>query len=509
MAQIEKLTGSNPLKILIAAPEMAPFAKAGELGDVISAISGRMSLAGNDVKVFMPKYSSVYQTGIAGQTSSESLTISINGVDYPLRWETYQDKSSGLDIVFVINDDLYHRPNIYTDCNTGLDYDDNDVRYIFLCRAVLEITKQMDWRPDVIHSNEWQTALLPVYLKTLYADDSFFTETLTLLTFQNVASQGVFKKESLLKLGIPSHYLDDPTVFTARGQMNILKAGIRFADKINTVSERYATEVQTVEYGYGLQRALRERNADLMGTLNGVDFTDWNPGEDELVAQKFDNNHLALRTRNKSALQREVGLPVRNKHALISMVATHDDQSGVELFLDVAEDIFKSEVQLVVFGDNKYATELEALQKSFPKQFRFVKSYDQRLLHLFMAGSDMFLMPARSEPCGVNQMYALRYGAVPIVRETGGLADSIIECNTEQQTGSGFIFKAFSSDELFEALTRAQKLYAEKPDWRKLQKRCMTQDFSWNTATSRYQDFYRTTCAAKDTQRTFKGATAV
>lgn len=510
MAMIETLTEKKRLQILLASSEMAPFARTGGLGDVIAALGGRLASAGHDVKVFLPKYSSVYQTGVSGVKSADSSAISINGTDYPLRWEVYHDKLTGLDVVFVINDDLFHRPDIYTDRSTGLDYEDNDVRFIFLSRAALEISRRMKWCPDVVHANDWQTGLLPVYLKTLYADDEFFEDTRSLLTIHNVAYQGVFKKESLLKLGIPGHYMEDPTVFTQRGKMNILKSAIAFADKISTVSERYATEIQTVEYGYGLQRTLRERNADLLGTLNGVDYNIWNPATDELIAEKFDGAHLSAKLKNKSALQKKVGLPVRNKHALLGMVTRLAEQKGIELFLEIADDVLGLDVQMVVLGkgEEKYVRALKELEKRYAKKFRMVNEFDDVLAHQIEAGCDIFLMPSRYEPCGLNQMYSLRYGAVPVVRETGGLADTISEYNREKDSGTGFLFTNFSSDELLEAFCRAHDLYLDKRAWKKLQKRGMACDFSWNTAVGRYEELYRATMAVTERTPVFDGAVA-
>jgi starch synthase len=511
MARIEELTGKDPMKILIASSEMAPFAKTGGLGDVIAALGSRLSLAGHDVKVFLPKFSSVYQTGVSGKTREESRMISINGADYPLRWETYHDKNSGLEVVFVINDDLYHRPDIYTDRETGLDYQDNDVRFIFLSRATLEISKRMKWKPDVAHANDWQTGLIPVYLKTLYREDSFFEGTRSLLTIHNVAYQGVFKKESLLKLGISGDYMLDPAVFTQRGKLNILKAATAHADKLNTVSERYASEIQTVEYGYGLQRALRSRNADLLGTLNGVDYSIWDPSTDVNIAQTYDSSRLSLKAKNKSALQRQVGLPVRNKHAMIGMVTRLTKQKGIELLVEIADDVLGLDVQMVVLGDGdkKYVKALQAIQKRHPKKFRAVIGFDDQLAHQIEAGCDMFMMPSLYEPCGLNQMYSLRYGTVPIVRETGGLADTIVECDNQRDSGNGFVFKNFSSDELLEAFCRAHDLFLDKRSWKKLQKRGMAEDFSWNTAVGRYEKLYRATMIVEEPQMAFEGATAV
>ncbi len=511
MARIEEMTGKGPMNILITTSEMAPFAKTGGLGDVIAALGSRLALAGHDVKVFMPKYSSVYQTGVSGATSSESCNISINGADYPLQWEIYHDKKSGLDVVFVINDELYHRPDIYTDKNTGLDYPDNDVRFIFLSQAALEIAKRLKWKPDIVHANDWQTGLITVYLKTLYGEDPFFKDTRSLLTIHNVAYQGVFKKESLLKLGIPGEYMLDSTVFTHRGKLNVLKAAIAYADKINTVSERYASEMQTVEYGYGLQRAVRARNADLLGTLNGVDYSIWDPSTDENIVQTYDSAHLSLKAKNKSALQRQVGLPVRNKHALLGMVTRLTEQKGIELFEEIADDVLGLDVQIIALGDGekKYVEALQDIQKRHPKKFRLIAGFDDELAHRIEAGCDMFLMPSLYEPCGLNQMYSLRYGTVPIVRETGGLADTIVECDSENDTGNGFVFKNFSSDELLEAFCRAHDLYMDKKSWKKLQKRGMAEDFSWNTAVGRYEKLYRATIVAKEPQVVFEGATAV
>ncbi len=491
---LDETSNRGSLKILICASEMEPFAKTGGLADVTAALSKRLSRAGHEVRLFLPKFKSVYQTGVRGEVSPETLEIFVNGGALPLRWETYRDKANGFEVIFVVNDALFHREQIYQDTPTGLDYEDNDTRFIFFCRAALEIAKKMDWRPDIIHANDWQAALAISLYKTQYADDPFFRNTRSLLTIHNAAYQGVFNKTSLTKLGETAAKQEVVRALTHRGKMNFLKSAIHYADIVNAVSERYAVEIQSSrEYGYGLEGPLRQRNADLFGALNGVDYEVWNPEHDSLIPHQYSSKDLAGKLKNKTALQRELKLAEDTGAPLIGMITRLTEQKGIDLFLEIAEDILSLEVQMAVLGegDRKYAAELQELEKRFPNNFRALIGFDNRMAHLIEAASDMYLMPSRYEPCGLNQLYSLRYGSVPIVRETGGLADTISEYDAKTGEGIGFVFKNYSSDELLEAMCRALDLYPQRDKWVELMKAGMNMDFSWDKSVKRYEQLYR------------------
>ncbi|MCH7878142.1 MAG: glycogen synthase [candidate division Zixibacteria bacterium] len=447
----------GPMKILICSSELEPFAKTGGLADVTAALCKRLARAGHEVKLFLPKFKSVYQTGVRGKMSSDSLEIAFNGSSLPLRWEIYRDKANGFEVVFVVNDDLFHRESMYQDPQTGLDYQDNDTRFFFFCRAALEIAKSLDWRPDIIHANDWQSALVVSLHKTCYADDPFFQNTRSLLTIHNAAYQGVFDKTSLAKLGDWAANQETARAMTHRGKMNFLKSAIHYADIVNTVSERYAVEIQSSpEYGFGLEGALRQRNADLFGALNGVDYEIWDPAVDTLIPYQYSVNDISGKSKNKLSLQRELKLTEDTRPPMIGMISRLTEQKGIDLFLEIAEDILSLDVQMVALGEGgrEYVASLRELEKQFPNNFRALIGFDNRMAHTIEAASDMYLMPSRYEPCGLNQLYSLRYGTAPIVRETGGLADTISEYDPATGEGIGFVFKNYSSDELLEAMCR-------------------------------------------------------
>lgn len=491
------LSGAKaPLKIMICSPEMEPFAQTGGLGDVTAGLSKRLSEAGHDVRVFIPRYKSVFQTGISATQGSGELPIAVNGSTMCARWETYRDKHTGVEVVFVVNDDLFHRDHLYTDKKTGLDYSDNDARFIFFSRAALEVCKALNWAPHIVHANDWQTGLTSVYLKRLYHDDSFFAETRSMLTIHNAAYQGVFDGDALVRLGLGELADGDLARFRKGGKLNMLKAAIHHADTLTTVSERYAVEIQSAsECGRGLERDLRERNEDLHGVLSGVDYDVWDPASDSHIPHHYDSHHLVGKRGNKTALQKKLGFEVEGNTPLIGMISRLTEQKGIELLLEIADDILARDVQVVVLGDGeqRYARALRDIEKRHKGKFRALIGFDKKMAHLIEAGSDMILMPSLYEPCGMTQMYSLRYGSPPIVRETGGLADTISEFDPKTGEGAGFVFKNFSSDEFDAAIVRALTLYSDRDNWQRLMKNCMERDFSWRSAIVRYVELYRQT----------------
>lgn len=480
------------MRIALISSEMEPYAKTGGLGDVTSALSRRLARHGHELKAFLPKYKHVYQTGIH-TTPGDSFTVPLAGNQYSGRWETYTEKISGVEVHFIVNDDLYMRDEIYVDKKTGLDYPDSDLRFAFLCAALFEVLKKLDWCPEIIHANDWQTAACPALLSTTYAKDDLFADTRCVLTIHNAAYQGSFSGKSAQLLGINPSDTAMLEKVTRDGKLNFLKAGVTFADLITAVSERYAVEIQSsAEFGAGLEDTFRSRNNDLHGVINGVDYTIWDPSADDLIAEQYDSDSVEKKAKNKTELQKKVGLPHESKHPIIGMVTRLAAQKGIELFIEIADDILGLDVQMVVLGDgdSKYVSALEKIQKQYPNKFKAIIGFDNKLAHMIEAGADMYLMPSRYEPCGLNQMYSLRYGTPPIVRETGGLADTISETDPAKNTGNGFVFKNFSSDELLEAMCRALDLYRERDKWIALMKRGMKQDYSWDKSASRYEELY-------------------
>ena len=489
----------DKLNIIMASSEMEPFARTGGLGDVTAALCKRLAGMGHEVKMFIPKYKSVYQTGIKAKPSGQNIDIKIGEKSFRITWETYTDKAAGFEVVFIVNDDLYMRETIYHDSRTGLDYPDNDERFILLSRAALEITKKINWRPDIAHAHDWQTSLITVFLRTMYSGDPFFEKTRSLLTLHNVAYQGSFDSSSLSKLNLNGEAEGRTRAFKSGGKVNFLKAGINFADIISAVSERYAVEIQTSrEFGFGLEQTLRNRNSDIYAALNGVDYDIWNPATDKLISPNYDADKLEGKAKNKKALLEKLGFikpkeKITERRPLIGTISRLVDQKGIDLFLEIADDILGLDVYMIALGEGeqKYATALRDLERKHPDNFRAVIGFDNKLAHQIEASADIFLMPSKYEPCGLNQLYSLRYGAVPIVRETGGLADTVSDYNAQTGEGVGFVFKNYSSDELLEACCRALDLYHDENAWSALVKRGMALDFSWESSVNTYIELYR------------------
>jgi starch synthase len=358
---------------------------------------------------------------------------------------------------------------------------------------VLEVLKRMGWQPDIIHCNDWQTGLVPAYLKTLYRNDPFYADTKTVLTVHNMAYQGVFPKTSFPKTGLPQELLSEQGI-EAFGNMNLLKSGLVFADAITTVSEKYAEEIRTSdEYGYGLQDIAARRKNDLTGIVNGIDYSVWNPAVDEFIPHKYDYKTIELKLETKKVLLAKMGLPFSETTPLIGIISRLADQKGFDLIGEIIDDLMNLDVQLVVLGtgEKRYHDMFEKAARKHKQKTAVSLTFDNELAHLIEAGSDMFLMPSRYEPCGLNQLYSLKYGTVPIVRATGGLDDTIEEFTPAAGTGTGFKFKKYDAGDLLKTIQRAVKIFGDQTTWRKIIKNGMSKDFSWETSAKKYVQLYR------------------
>jgi starch synthase len=376
--------------------------------------------------------------------------------------------------------------------DTKKDYPDNDERFIFFCRGVLEVLKKLGWQPDIIHCNDWPTGLIPAYLKTVYKDDPFYKDTRSVFTIHNMAYQGVFPKSTFPKTQLPPELMGMDGV-EAYGHVNFLKAGLVFSDAITTVSERYAQEIRTSEeFGAGLQGIVNDRKSDLTGILNGVDYSVWDPSVDSLIPLKYDAKSIDLKLEDKKALLSKMGLPFNERIPVIGIISRLADQKGFDLIGEELDALMKMDLQIVVLGtgEKKYHDLFEKAQKKFPQKVAAALTFSEEIAHLIEAGSDMFLMPSRYEPCGLNQIYSLRYGTIPIVRATGGLDDTIDDAGTPG--GTGFKFKNYSSTDMFKAIQRAVSAFGDQPGWRKLVKNGMAKDFSWEASAKKYIQLYRT-----------------
>ncbi len=486
---------AKPIQVLFLSSEVEPFAKTGGLADVSGALPLTIYNLGHEVRIMLPRYGTIRNT-----PSKLHDMIRLAGMDVPVSDSILKAnvKSSFIlgeftkvQVYLLDNLDLYGRAGLYVNPDTKKPYPDNDVRFIFFCRGVLEMLKKMGWQPEIIHCNDWHTALVPMYLKTIYKEDKFYKKTKTILSLHNMAYQGEFPKTTYAKTGLPQELESD---IMHNGKINFLKAGLLYADYLTAVSKKYAEEIQTSEeYGYGLQAILKKRKNKLVGITNGIDTKVWNPATDERIPQQYDVKSLELKVENKIALLEKLKLPYKEGTPLIGMISRLDDQKGLDLLDQILEKVMKMDVQMVLLGvgERKYHTMFEKAAKKHPSKLAAVLRFDAELAHWIEAGADMFLMPSRYEPCGLNQLYSMNYGTVPIVRATGGLDETVDQVNVTKGTGTGFKFKDYDAKQLLATIQLAVKTYGDKKTWTKIMKNGMSKDFSWEASAKKYINLYK------------------
>ncbi|MBA4250312.1 MAG: glycogen synthase GlgA [Chlorobiaceae bacterium] len=496
------MSSSKRLRILFVTPELFPFVKTGGLADVSSALPQMLTELGHEVRILVPKYGAIdsrkYKIHDVVRLKDIAIKIGEKKQIFSLKSSFLPSQRVRVQIYFLDNQDYYgSRKSLYSDPLTGVDYKDNDERYILMARAVFELIQRLGWTPDVIHCNDWQSALIPAYLKTLYSADSFFHPFKTLLTIHNFSYQGIFPKSSFDKTGLPES-LNSEKGILHDGKLNYMKAGILYADMINTVSEAYSKEILSdKELSGGLNTTLSKRKSLVHGLLNGIDKNIWNPETDKFIPEKFGLKNLESKAVNKESLVERFGLKFNPKIPVIGMISRLYDSKGIDLLVDGFNDIMKLNVQFVLLGtgEKKYHTAFEKFVKKYPTKFACYLGFNDELAHLIEAGSDLYLMPSRYEPCGLNQMYSLVYGAVPIVRETGGLADTVEKYSEKTGDGNGFMFKQYDSAAMVKEINRAVALFQDNKVWTKIMKNGMKMDFSWQASAKKYIELYKSIVA--------------
>jgi starch synthase len=490
------------MKIVLASSEVVPFAKTGGLADVCGSLPIQLENLGHEVTVFLPAYT---------QTLDGNCELVETGVEFEipvgakLPQGTLLQSSlpdSNVRVYLVKQPDYFERSGIYGE--NGEDYADNCARFAFFCRAVLEAIRIQDLQPDLLHANDWQTGLLPAYLKNELAGVPCYENIATVFTIHNLAYQGVFWHWDMLLTGLDwKHFNWKEMEFY--GKLNLLKTGIVYADKITTVSPTYASEIQGPEQGCGLEAVLQHRADDLTGILNGIDDEIWNPETDKHIPANFKADDWKTgKAECKKKLQESLGLKVDATVPLIGIVGRLASQKGWSLILPVMKNWLKSEnVQWAILGtgDPDYHNVLESLARSYPEKVAAKLTFSNELAHQIEAGSDLFVMPSQYEPCGLNQMYSMAYGTVPVVRTTGGLADTVVDCNaetTQMGTANGFRFEDFTADALQRCLSRAVRTYrGETATWHQLVETGMKTDWSWKASAKLYEKLYLETRAKK------------
>lgn len=476
------------MKILIASPEIFPFVKTGGLADVTGALPKALRDLGFDVRVVLPKHKGIEELGFPMRYRNQRISCQVSQTF--VDGEIVESEYDGITAYLVEKDEYYYRDYLYS--TPDGDYLDNAERFIFFAKSVLETIKVTGFVPDVLHCNDWETALAPVFLKTLYQSDPELGKVATLLTIHNLGYQGIFWHYDMHLLNIGWEYFT-PDSLEFFGHINFLKGGIVFADLLNTVSKQYSREIQTPEFGCGLDGILTTRRQDLYGIVNGIDYGDWNPQTDKNLPGHFSADNPENKMICKKALQEAFGLPVKADVPLVATISRLADQKGFDLIADAMEEMVALGIQYVVLGtgERKYHDLFSALGKRFPGSFAVKIAYDNKLAHLMEAGADMFLMPSQYEPCGLNQLYSLKYGTVPVVRGVGGLEDTIIDYSGYPETGTGFKFHDYTKEAMLDAIDRALSLYRDKKSWARLVGRCMKEDFSWEKSAREYAELYR------------------
>ncbi len=477
------------MKVLFISSELSPFSRAGGLADVSYNLPLALSRMGHEVSIVSPRYR---QT----RNIKPPLKPLKTPLEVPISWmkKTAQIFQTGINdqvtVYFIGRDDLYDREGLYG--NEYGDYQDNAERFIFFSRAVLELCLALDLQPDIIHCNDWQTGLIPVYLKTLYAQTSSLQSTASLFTIHNLGYQGLFWHYDLHLTGL-GWELFTPKALEFFGKLNLMKGGIVFADILNTVSPNYRREILTPANGFGLEGVLKTRETDLYAVLNGVDYQVWDPAKDPFIPAHYTPVDQENKKVCKANLQELFHLKKKGETPIIAIISRLLDRKGLDLVSQIFPRLMEMEIEVILMGQglDQYQVWAMEMVNKYPGLIGLEIGYNGPLAHQIQAGSDLLLMPSRYEPCGLDQLYALKYGTIPIVRAVGGLEDTVEDYNPQTDQGTGFKFKDNEVEKLFQTVQRALSAYRDKPRWKLLIRRAMSQDFSWEKSASQYQTLYQ------------------
>ncbi len=469
------------LKVLIVSSEVAPYAKSGGLGDVAGSLPKALKKLGVDVRVVLPKYKTI-------KTEYFNDVKYLGSFNTNLSWRNQKVgvllKETEFPVYFIENDYYFYRDGLYG-------YGDDNERFAFFSKATLDMLSFIDFYPDIIHCNDWQTGPLCLFLKETYRKFIYYSNIKTLYTIHNLQYQGNFGRETMDLLDVPDYCFTNGNI-EFYGNVSYMKAGLMYADKISTVSNTYADEIQTEQYGYGMDGVLRFKRDNLCGIINGIDFNENNPATDSRLFKNFDVNSLDIKKENKRELQKELGLEERDV-PIISIISRLADQKGLDLVAQIFDELMNEDVQFVVLGTGE--ARYEHMFRFFEHKYKGKVSanimFDGNLAQRIYASSDMFLMPSLFEPCGLGQMFSLRYGTVPIVRKTGGLADTVFHYNTETKEGNGFVFETYDGNGLLWAIREALKVYRMGSDeWNTVVKNAMNCNYSWENSAKKYVELY-------------------
>lgn len=485
------------MRILFCASEVSPFAKTGGLADVTGALPVALRKLGCDIRIFMPLYRSVRDNVSSLEPLAQNVVIPVGIHDYRVHiWESRTE--ADIPIYFLEKDEFYDRSFLYGSSTRG-DYEDNAERFITFSLATHKLCTALDWYPSIFHLHDWQTGLIAPYFQLIWRYNPALLRSGTVFTIHNIAYQGLFPSTLFGLTQLP------PTTFTLQGfefwgQVSFLKAGLVYSDYLTTVSPRYSSEIQTSAFGHGLEGLLREHSNNLTGILNGIDTREWDPATDTLLPANFSLADLSGKKKCKDALCRKLGFSEEYRNRpLISMISRLATQKGFDLLERILSNLMSLPVNMVILGTGDAAIEssLKEMQDRFPERLKLLFQFDEALAHLIEAGADIFLMPSRYEPCGLNQMYSLRYGTIPVVHATGGLEDSVVDVVKAPGSGTGFKFYEYEPKAFFNAVKTAVEMFEHEDTWRGLMQRGMAQDFSWERSAREYIAIYKSVLEKK------------
>ena len=475
------------MKILFVTAECSPFVKVGGLADVAGSLPFALKSKKHDVCVVLPKYASIDEKTFGLTKIPGRLLIPIgNTMEYAFIKTAVLN---GVRYYFLENHKYFSRKEVYGE--KGRDYPDNRERFIFLSRGALELSKFLGFKPDIIHCNDWQTALIPAYLKTVYKTDNYFAQTASVYTIHNIAYQGIFEPSTIDAAGFSwQDFTWDKFEFF--GAFNFMKAALVYCDVINTVSPSYAQEILTHMFGCGMEKILQYRKPDLYGILNGIDYDCWNPKTDKLIAANYSKQFLSNKVKCKNDLINCCKLDISSNDFVAGVVSRLDSQKGLDLLISCAQEMINQGISVVVLGKGSQSLQkkLTAIMEKHKGKFYASFEFDEVLAHKIYAGSDVFLMPSRFEPCGLSQMISLAYGTIPVVFSTGGLKDTVKQYDSQNSSGNGFVFDGFNSKSFISILNNCIILYKNKAKWQELIRLAMSCDYSWGSSVSKYIDLY-------------------
>lgn len=483
------------LKIMYISSEVAPFLKTGGLADVAGALPKAIKDLNHDIRIFMPKYSTInerrYTLREVIRLKDIEVKLGSNKVLANVKSAFVPD--SKVQIYFVESKDYFQTADFVSMSPESELSHKLAEQIIFFNRSIFEILKILHWQPDVIHCNDWQTALIPLFLKTTYKGDPFFSRIRTLLSIHNWAHQGICSREFLPLLNGSDNLQQLAATLTAAGELNFLRIGIIFADMLSTVSKNYAQEVKTSdEYAYGLSNLVKSKTKNIFGIINGIDYKIWNPEIDPLIPYVYSVKDPTQKLANKRFLVESQGLPFDERIPLVGTISRLTNQKGFDLIAEAFDELMQLDLQYILLGqgDEKYHRFFQSAARKYVQKFAVNLKFDDQLAHQIEAGCDLYLMPSRVEPCGLNQLYSLKYGTIPIVHATGGLADTIKDYDAESGRGYGFVFQKYTPDAMIEVVKRALRVYRDRESWRKLIDRAMRLNFSWQLSAEKYIRLY-------------------